>query len=212
LGSSSSSVLAHRSPPYDPDGNPLARFILVTGGARSGKSRFAVNFAKRWGRRIVYLATCHAADREMRQRIARHQCQRPTHWRTIESPADPLTALLKLGRKTDGVILDCLTMYVSTLLVEGRSDVTIQRRVRQLCNVIRHVSYPVAIVTNEVGSSVVPDYELGRRFRDVAGLANQIAADHADQVVWLVAGIPVYVKGHKGWEETHHGIGAAARR
>lgn len=188
------------------------RFILITGGTRSGKSRFAVNLAKRWGQRIVYLATCHAADWEMRQRITRHQRQRPTHWRTIESPADPVKTLLTLGGNTDGVVIDCLTIYVSTLLIEGRSDAAIQQRVRQLCEAIRRVPYPVAIVTNEVGSSVVPDHELGRRFRDVAGLANQIAADLADLVVLLVAGIPVYVKGHGSLEDTRHGIGAAARR
>lgn len=178
----------------------LKGLSLITGGTRSGKSRFALEAAGRLGRRIVYLATCQAADGEMRRRVVRHQRQRPKSWTTIEHPADPAQAIARLDGKVEGVILDCLTLYVSELLLRGHSDAAIQRQVRRLCQAARRVSCPVLMVTNEVGSSVVPDHELGRRFRDLAGLANQIAADCADQVFLLVAGIPVQIKsaGHQG--------------
>ncbi len=173
------------------------RFILVTGGTRSGKSRFAVHLARRFGRRVVYIATCNVADAdaEMRQRIARHQLDRPRSWRTVEHPPDPAHTLRHLKGKAAGAILDCLTMYVSARLVRGDSDAVIAQNVRRLCDAIRRVSYPVIVITNEVGSSVVPDHPLGRRFRDLAGLANQIAASCADDVVLMVAGIPLRVKG-----------------
>jgi adenosylcobinamide kinase/adenosylcobinamide-phosphate guanylyltransferase len=172
------------------------RFILVTGGTRSGKSRFAVDLAKGFGRNIVYLATCNAADREMRQRISHHRRQRPAHWRTIEHPADPAKAITQLNGKSEGLILDCLTMYVSQFLVAGRSDAMIQQHVRRLCHAIRCASYPVIVVTNEVGSGVVPEFPMGRRFRDLAGLANQTAAACADEVYFLVAGIPMRLTAH----------------
>lgn len=170
------------------------RFILVTGGARSGKSRFAVGLAKRLGRRIVYLATGAATDEEMRSRIARHRAQRPRAWRTIESPDDPARAITQLTGAVDGLLMDCLTMYVSTLLVRGETDRAIERRIRGLCEAIRRVRYPVILVTNEVGMGVVPATALGRRFRDLAGIANHIAASKADEVYLLVAGLPLRIK------------------
>jgi adenosylcobinamide kinase/adenosylcobinamide-phosphate guanylyltransferase len=182
-----------------PDTMPIRhhRLILVTGGTRSGKSRFAVHLAKRFGQRVSYIATCRAMDREMRERIAAHQRQRPKPWTTIEPPIDPTEALARLNgkRNVNGIIVDCLTMYVSELVMRGDSDRVIQRKVRRLCQAIRRCSCPVVVVTNEVGSSIVPAYAVGRRFRDLAGMANQIAAGFADQVFLLIAGIPLQVKG-----------------
>jgi adenosylcobinamide kinase/adenosylcobinamide-phosphate guanylyltransferase len=170
------------------------RFILVMGGARSGKSRFAVGLAKRLGRRIVYLATGAATDEEMRARIARHRAQRPRAWRTIESAEDPARAIARLTGAVDGLLMDCLTMHVSTRLVRGDTDRAIERHIRRLCETLRRVRCPVILVTNEVGTGVVPPSALGRRFRDVAGVANQIAAGAADDVYLLVAGIPLQIK------------------
>ena len=177
-----------------PRANSWPRFTLLIGGVRSGKSRFAVDLAKRFKGRIVYLATCQPKDREMRQRIAHHQQERPTQWRTIEHPANLASTLVRLDGRADGAIVDCLTMYVSELLMGRKSDTAIQERVQQLCETIQTRPYPVIMVTNEVGSGVVPVHPLGRRFRDVAGLANQIAARCADQVYVLVAGIPMLIK------------------
>ena len=169
------------------------RFILITGGTRSGKSRFAVELAKSFGRKIAYVATGKATDEEMRRRIARHRAQRPRSWRAIES-SEPANAILQVKEATDGIILDCLTMYVSARLVRGETDRAIERHVRALCEAIRRCACPVIVVTNEVGAGVVPASALGRRFRDVAGVANQIAAGLADDVYLLVAGIPMKLK------------------
>ncbi len=95
-------------------------------------------------------------------------------------------------------------MYVSQLLVAGRSDAEISQQVRRLCNAIHRARYPVILVTNEVGSGVVPEYPMGRRFRDLAGLANQIAAALADEVYFLVAGIPTLIKGHASFRGSTH--------
>ncbi len=174
----------------------MKSLILVTGGSRSGKSRFATDMAKRFGGRIVYIATCKAGnDQEMKRRIARHRQDRPAHWKTVESPADPARSVGRLKGTAGGVIIDCLTMYVSDLLMRGDSDAVILRKVRRLCKAAVGISCPVIVVTNEVGSGVVPDHALGRRFRDCAGLANQIAAGCADQVFLLVSGIPSQIKG-----------------
>ena len=171
------------------------QFIVITGGSRSGKSQFAVALAKRLGRRVTYLATCGAADAEMRARIRRHRAARPAQWRTIEHPSDPAAALARLNGSTDAVILDCLTMYIAELLMQRLSDETIAQRVTRLCAAIRRVRAPVILVTNEVGSSVVPDRRLGRRFRDVAGVANQQVVRAADQAFFMVAGMAVPIKG-----------------
>ena len=188
-------AVADSRPPRSSASATLGHFTLVTGGTRSGKSRFAVQQAHAWGRRIVYLATWAAHDdAEMRTRIARHRRDRPGTWRTIEPPADPIEVLGQLPRRTDGVLLDCLTLYVSRLLVEQHSDAAIEQRIQLLCRAIRQVRHPVIVVTNEVGAGLVPDAPLGRRFRDLAGLANQCAAREADTVVWMVSGIPVWIK------------------
>lgn len=173
---------------------PSGFFVLITGGTRSGKSRLAVLLAKRFGRRIVYLATCEPADAEMRRRIARHRRARPASWRTIEFPQDLAHAIRQLNGRADGAVIDCLTMYVSGLVMHGDPDAVVQEKVRRLCRAIRRARCPIVMVTNEVGSSIVPEHELGRRFRDLAGLANQIAAEAADDVILMVAGMPVTLK------------------
>ncbi len=172
-------------------------FVLVTGGARSGKSRFALQLAHRWGARIVYIATCcpDRRDRELAERIALHRNQRPASWQTIEHPADLPLAVSAVSPRHDGIIVDCLTMYVAELSMQQRSDRAIVGRVRRLCRAMRDVPLPTVMVTNEVGCGVVPSHAMGRRFRDLAGTANQIAAEYADQVVWMVSGLAVPIKG-----------------
>ena len=135
------------------------------------------------------------SDREMRQRIARHQQERPAHWTTLEHPADPAAALARLDGTVGGAILDCLTTYLSTLLMRRASERAILQNIERLCESIHSLSFPVIIVTNEVGAGVVPAYALGRAFRDLSGFANQIAAASAHQVVSMTAGIPVQIKG-----------------
>jgi len=185
----------------------MAHLTLITGGTRSGKSRFAAQLASTWGSRILYIATCVPADHEMRRRVAAHQRARPSHWRTVEAPADPLEAIARTKGRTQGILLDCLTMYVSHLLMQGATDRAIEGRVRRLCTALRTATAPAVIVTNEVGAGVVPDHLLGRRFRDLAGQANQLAARYADEVWLLVAGLPIALKQQNAaTTQAHHDV------
>jgi adenosylcobinamide kinase/adenosylcobinamide-phosphate guanylyltransferase len=168
--------------------------LLVTGGTRSGKSRYAVERASIWGSRVLYVATCQPADDEMRERVRRHQAERPSTWITLEPRCDVLPAIQEQVLDADGILLDCLTLYISSLLMSGCGELEVIQQVDELCLALRNVGRPAAIVTNEVGCGVVPETPLGRLFRDAAGRANQIAARHAQEVVLMVCGLPMVVK------------------
>jgi adenosylcobinamide kinase/adenosylcobinamide-phosphate guanylyltransferase len=168
--------------------------LLVTGGTRSGKSRYAVERAGIWGPRVLYLATCQPTDDEMRERVRRHQAERPSTWMTLEPACDVLPAIQERGPGADGILLDCLTLYVSGLLMSGCGEQDVVQQVDELCLALRKVGRPAAVVTNEVGWGVVPETPLGRLFRDAAGRANQVAARYAQEVVLMVCGLPLVVK------------------
>jgi adenosylcobinamide kinase / adenosylcobinamide-phosphate guanylyltransferase len=172
----------------------MGHLLLVTGGTRSGKSRYAVERAKGWGPRVLYVATCQPADDEMRQRVRRHQAERPSTWITLEPGADVLPGIREQAPDADGILLDCLTLYVSGLLMSGSGEDEVTQRVDELCSTLGNVGRPVALVTNEVGWGLVPETPLGRLFRDAAGRANQVAARHAQEVVLMVSGLPLKVK------------------
>jgi adenosylcobinamide kinase / adenosylcobinamide-phosphate guanylyltransferase len=172
----------------------VGHLLLVTGGTRSGKSRYAVERARSWGPRVLYVATCQPADAEMRDRVRRHQAERPASWVTIEPESHILQAIQEHGPQVDGILLDCLTLYVSSLLMAGSGELEVMQQVETLCGVLQKVGRPAAMVTNEVGWGVVPETSLGRLFRDAAGRANQVAARHAEEVVMLVCGLPVVIK------------------
>jgi adenosylcobinamide kinase / adenosylcobinamide-phosphate guanylyltransferase len=175
----------------------VGHLLLVTGGSRSGKSRYAVERARAWGAHVLYVATCQPADDEMRERVRRHQAERPATWTTVEPGSDVIPAIQEQGPHADGVLLDCLTLYVSSLLMSGSGELEVTRQVDALCLALREVPGPTAIVTNEVGWGVVPETPLGRLFRDAAGRANQVAASYAQEVVLLVSGVPVVIKGER---------------
>ena len=172
----------------------MGHLLLVTGGTRSGKSRYAVERASLWGPRVLYVATCQPADAEMRERVRQHQAERPASWMTVEPGARVLQAIQEQGPEMDGILLDCLTLYVSSLLMSGSGEFEVMQQVDDLCLALRQVGRPAVIVTNEVGWGVVPESSLGRLFRDAAGRANQVAARHAKEVVMLVCGLPVVIK------------------
>jgi adenosylcobinamide kinase/adenosylcobinamide-phosphate guanylyltransferase len=172
----------------------MGHLLLVTGGTRSGKSRYAVERASAWGTRMLYVATCQPADAEMWERVRRHRAERPSTWTTLESGPNVLPAVCEQGPSADGIVLDCLTLYVSSLLVAGSGEYDVVQQVEELCLALQKIGRPVAIVTNEVGWGVVPETPLGRLFRDAAGRANQVAARHAQEVVLMVSGLPMVVK------------------
>lgn len=170
--------------------------ILVTGGCKSGKSSFALDTAKSFGgKRNLFIATCIPADNEMKKRVERHQQERGPEWETIEAPVD-VAGVISSGAGEYGVVLvDCLTLWIANMLEKGAGDRDILDEARRLAGISYTAGPPVILVTNEVGSGIVPANQLARRFRDLAGLVGQIMAKRADAVVWLVAGIPVWVKG-----------------
>ena len=163
--------------------------ILITGGARSGKSRFAEKLAAAF-ENVVYIATAQAFDDEMRDRIEKHRERRPSTWKTIESPFDAHREIEKLH--ADCFLFDCLTVYLSNFLLrnEGSADEYFDR----LLDAARKFKGTAIFVTNEVGSGIVPMNELARKFRDLQGLTNQKFAATADEVYICACGLPLRLK------------------
>jgi adenosylcobinamide kinase/adenosylcobinamide-phosphate guanylyltransferase len=167
--------------------------ILVTGGARSGKSKYAEQRAEELGARRLYIATAEAKDEEMAQRIAEHKKRRGNDWAIIEEPVELSAALLAQRGQIDCALVDCLTIWLSNLLLHRDAEVT-GEKVEKLVATLPGLDFHVVLVTNEVGWGIVPDNNLARQFRDLAGWANQRIAAAADEVVLTVAGIPMIVK------------------
>jgi adenosylcobinamide kinase/adenosylcobinamide-phosphate guanylyltransferase len=170
---------------------PLAVLVLVTGGARSGKSRVAEQrLAELAEPPWTYLATGEGLDDEMRERIRRHQSRRGAEWRTEEAPRDPARIF---STNVRAILLDCLTLWLSNRLLDGLSDDEIFGEADQLVTAAQKVPV-VVMVTNEVGAGLVPENPLGRRFRDLAGWVNQRVAAAADEVVLVACGLPLKLK------------------
>ena len=165
--------------------------LFVLGGARSGKSRYAQARAEAAGGSPVFLATAEAFDDEMRERIARHQADRAARWRTVEAPRDLPAAIDALNAGDAVVLVDCLTLWVSNLLL---ADADIARAGRELCDAIARFEGTLILVANEVGLGIVPDNALARAFRDAAGQLNQSVAATAHEVALITAGLPLTLK------------------
>ena len=160
---------------------------LVGGGARSGKSAFALEHARTLGPRRILLATAEAHDAEMRARIAQHRRERGDDFATVEEPLAVPEAVGAL-RDLDVVVIDCLTLWLSNLLLHDQPHTRIVERVDALCESLRASPFHSVVVTNEVGMGIVPESALGRAFRDLAGLAHQRIARRADQVYLAAVG------------------------
>ncbi|MFN6977205.1 MAG: bifunctional adenosylcobinamide kinase/adenosylcobinamide-phosphate guanylyltransferase [Gemmobacter sp.] len=168
----------------------MARTILITGGARSGKSALAERQTQELGCPAIYIATAEALDDEMAERIARHRAQRGPAWRTLQVPL----ALAEALEGSDGGpprLVDCVTLWLSNLILAGRDW---EAEVLALAALLPQMRAPVVLVTNEVGSGIVPDNVLARRFRDAAGFANQRLAAACDELWLCVAGHPLNLK------------------
>lgn len=166
----------------------MIRPTLIVGGAASGKSTYALERATACGANVLFVATCVPRDDEMRLKVARHREERPGSWTTVERERDLVGALTP---GFDAAIVDCLTLFVSQMLVEGVSDSVIFDEISSLS---APSSYPIFLVTNEVGLGIVPEYPLARRFRELAGRCNRIVARAAHEVILMTAGIPMPIK------------------
>jgi adenosyl cobinamide kinase/adenosyl cobinamide phosphate guanylyltransferase len=172
---------------------------FFSGGARSGKSRLALKVAKSLSEQVLYLATLSASDEEMMRRIERHQAERPAQWRTLEVQLELAQTLQLVSEEV--VLIDCLSGFVANLVLkyQTRGEEAVQRAVtkalEELCSVLQASKKTLIIVSNEVGSGVVPETALGRWFRDALGWANQRLAQLADVVVVVMVGMPLCLKG-----------------
>ncbi len=185
----------------------MGKIILVTGGARSGKSTFAEETAKKLGDNVLYIATSIAFDEEMKDRIRKHRAQRPASWDTVEAYKDLDRHLQGKLEGKHAVLLDCITVMVSNLMLERAYDWegiapeeinavedVVKTEIQKLIETAQHAPADFVIVTNELGMGVVPPTVLGRAVRDIAGRANQKLARTADEVYLCVSGIPVKIK------------------
>jgi len=167
-----------------------AKLTLVLGGARSGKSRYAESLIAALPPPWTYVATAEAGDDEMAERIGTHRVRRGPEWRTVEAPRDLAAALMDCAQMP--ALVDCLTLWLSNLML---AEANIEVEIGRLEQSLAAAAAPVVLVANEVGSGIVPDYPLGRHFRDWQGVLNQRLAARAERVVLMVAGLPLALKG-----------------
>jgi len=171
----------------------LASSHLILGGARSGKSRFALAGVPGHAR-VAFVATAQAGDGDMAARIARHRAERPCGWLTVEEPWALVPRLSSLAREADCVVVDCVTVWVANLLLRGDADTAILATADELAVLVGRGLFDLTLVSNEVGAGVVPPTADGRRFRDLLGFANQRLAAACDRVTLMVAGLPLTIK------------------
>jgi len=169
--------------------------ILITGGCRSGKSRFALDYANQYFSKKLYLATCEALDEEMAQRIEHHKKMRSPEWQTIEEPIEIVNKIRRYGDEVDVILLDCITLWLSNLLMRRKNDSEIMEEVSRLIDTMKEKRTSFILVSNEVGLGIVPVDPLSRRFRDLSGMANQKIAEVVNTVILMVSGIPIFLKG-----------------
>ncbi|MBL0343981.1 bifunctional adenosylcobinamide kinase/adenosylcobinamide-phosphate guanylyltransferase [Candidatus Villigracilis affinis] len=179
----------------------MSTLTLLLGGARSGKSSYALKLAKESGNPVTFIATAQAFDDEMSARIQKHKTERPAHWQTLELPLNIASNVSQI--KSDAVILDCVTLLATNLMMQFVKDDlvdelpylnAIQNEMEALLSAIRNSNQHWIVVSNEVGLGLVPPYQMGRIYRDGLGWANQRLAKEADTVLFMVAGLPMTIK------------------
>lgn len=172
---------------------------LILGGARSGKSRYAQTLAARAAQEkdVVYLATAQVYDDHMRAKIERHRRERPPSWKTVEVPFDLDIAIMQYGNRNTFLLIDCLTLFTSNLMMaENGNEEAIFKRIDRVHSALASTAASVAVVSNEVGCGVVPAYPSGFQFRELLGEVNQKIAQIAGNVIFMIAGCPLALKGN----------------
>ncbi len=174
--------------------------VLILGGARSGKSRYALDRARSLEGPTAFVATAQALDAEMALRIQRHKADRPAGWLTVEEPLELVAALRRLVGQVQVAVVDCLTLWVANRFRKEPLDEPILAEAADLAKLFAERPYHAILVSNEVGLGVHPETAVGLRFRDLLGLVNQEIAAAADQVIWMAAGLPLTLKDQRPHE------------
>ena len=172
----------------------MAQITLITGGARSGKSRFAESLAMKQGEPLLYIATAGFGDREMAERIASHQERRGAVWQTIEEQYDLVGVLKGHDGWFNATLVDCVTLWLTNLLLKLEVKTAVLEEVRRTASIFHTLKTPLILVSNEVGMGIIPDNPLGRTFCDLSGEANEILAAAADEVYVTFSGLPLKLK------------------
>ncbi len=167
------------------------KLVFITGGARSGKSTFALNEASRILGNKAYIATAEALDEEMKERIEKHKKQRGNSWDTYEEPIKIADVIKRIEDQYSAIVIDCLTLWLSNLFLNNKN---VEKEIESLCSSLSTVHCPLFIVSNEVGMGIVPENKIARNFRDMAGILNQKVAEISDKVYVIIAGIPLKLK------------------
>lgn len=172
----------------------MGKLTFISGGARSGKSTFAINKAAIYGPDVAFIATAPYLDEDMEQRIKKHKEDRPSDWVTIEQELNVLKVLSECSNRFRLVIIECLTLWVSNLILNEKPEDEIYFMANMLIEEIKSSEFDTIVVASEVGQGVCPDNALALIFRDIAGRVNQIFANKADDVYYMVSGIPMKIK------------------
>lgn len=172
----------------------MKKIIFITGGARSGKSRFAVAEASKIKSKKLYIATAQALDEEMKERIEKHKKHRGKDWDTHEEPLDIVDVIKKNKDEYSVMVVDCLTLWLSNLMHSNKDT---EQEIDCFVSSLSNINCTLFFVSNEVGMGIVPENELARKFRDIAGVLNQKIAAISDEVYLVTAGIPIKIKGEK---------------
>lgn len=167
----------------------MSRIILIGGGVRSGKSAFALRLAMQHAGTRAFVATAEARDAEMRARIARHVTERGDRFVTVEAPRELEYTMTRLNKRAEVVVIDCLTLWLSNLILDGVEERELDTRVQALTTILHAAPFASIVVTNEVGMGIVPESVLGRRFRDVAGRAHQTIARRSSRIYLAALGV-----------------------
>jgi adenosylcobinamide kinase / adenosylcobinamide-phosphate guanylyltransferase len=173
----------------------MSQITFITGGARSGKSRLAEELAMKQGEPLLYIATAACGDREITERIARHQERRGAAWQTIEEQYDLAGTLAGHDNWFKAILVDCVTLWLTNLLLKFEDKKAVLEEVRRTASLFPSLNTPLFLVSNEVGMGIIPDNPLGRAFCDLSGEANEILAAAANEVYVMFSGLPLKIKG-----------------
>ena len=171
----------------------MGKVVFITGAVRSGKSKLAVDLAKKSTKNILFLASCNPLDEEMKERVLEHKQARPGDWKTIEEPIN-VSAVIEKAKADELVIFDCLTLWISNIMLQLDTGELINEKIEELIIVLRQVKADIIIVSNEVGWGIVPENKLARQFRDIVGITHQKLAGLSDEVFLVTAGIAQKLK------------------